>query len=95
MVLAAITILYVPNVIGGALVWPKLPILFGTSGESITESYLKESHALSTSGSNGILGQLVRLPAFIVADGLLVRYPCYGFDSLLHSLDLAMLPSME
>lgn len=79
IVVVATMILYVCNVIGSALVWRKIPLLIGISGESRLESILAELN--SYIGISGLSLQILPLVSFVVADGLLVRSSAWEVTS--------------
>ena len=86
--------LYVATVISDVLSCSRILFPIGTSGESRSQTLFKE--LATSSGTYGLVQQLFGALPFILADGLLVRYPCYGFDFLLHfGIDMAELQSME
>ncbi len=94
VVLTAITILYITTLVSDILEWIKLPLLFGTSGQSRQQITVAEF--VTGSGTDGVVQQLFGCLPFIVADGLLVRYPCCSFEFHLHlSIDMAVLQIME
>lgn len=68
-VLAAITILYVTNVLGGVVAKIDIHHLLGTSGESRSESLLEE-----LSNPSPVLLSIISGLPLLVADGLLVRH---------------------
>lgn len=78
IILAALTVLYLPNVIAGAQQWEHINLLIGTIGQSSTE--ILETLESSPFSSNPVLIDLSGLIPVIVADGLLVRYFCYRFN---------------
>ncbi|KJA18840.1 hypothetical protein HYPSUDRAFT_44839 [Hypholoma sublateritium FD-334 SS-4] len=90
LVLAAITILFVTNVIGGVKLWGDIHRLIGTSGESLSDILSAESRAFD--GTNSVLVELVfsGLPV-IVADGLLI-WRCFRiWDSSLRHIALSLI----
>ena len=93
VVLAATTTLYVANSISGVMTWLQVPLLIGTSGASVTESFVEEFDSFN--GSNCVPLKLLTFIPFVVADGLLVRYLSHGINLLLHLIDMAVLQNME
>ncbi|KJA18851.1 hypothetical protein HYPSUDRAFT_205069 [Hypholoma sublateritium FD-334 SS-4] len=69
VVVAATTVLYAFNVIGGLKLWEDISLLIGTSGSSMSEGLLAESTAFA---DNIVWSDVTKFLPFIVADGLLI-----------------------
>lgn len=95
VVLAATTVLYVLNVIGGLKLWEDISLLIGTSGNSMSQSLFGESTAFT---DNIVWSDVTKFLPFIVADGLLVRclwnFP-YTLTSSDSFADMAVLQNLE
>lgn len=77
LVLAAITVLYVVNVVEGYIQWLSINLVIGISGQSKIEDLLAQT---TTSLRDDVLVDITQNLPLIVADGLLVRYLCHSFD---------------
>ncbi len=65
----AITLLYLPNVIGGYVQWENANAIIGTKGKSTKKDLIK---TLNTYLYNYILNETCEIVPLIVSDGLLV-----------------------
>ena len=72
IVITAITLLYLPNVIGGCMEWVVINVLFGTNGQLMPEDLAAEMNE----GTKYALYDIALYIPYIVSDGLLVRYSC-------------------
>lgn len=70
LVLAAITVLYLVNVVYGLMQWVEINVLIGISGRSKKADLFAEFASFS---NNSVLEDITQYIPFVVADGLLVR----------------------
>ena len=73
--------------------WKNMHLLFGTSGESKTDSLLAVAKA--STGTKVALQEVTSALPLIVADGLLVRYPWHSVYFLSLVIDMAVFQNME
>ena len=71
MILAAITVLYLINVIQGVMQWANIYLLIGTNEQTIAEDLVAE--VAGSFAGNPVLQDITNNLPVIIADGLLVR----------------------